>query len=154
MRFDELTQFSNFNDDDDATFFLAPPSNHKKKLSRGFLRTLWLWRSDQFLRVPCLCSLLPIQQSGDFSFRSSPILRSDEGLESKRGTDVTYYAGKYNLALKSKESSRNPHTIRTCGLTRTVTRQEFGRVNNHTSNRIIMEVSEVRKAKRYTAINM
>jgi len=31
-------------------------------------------------------------------------MRSDEGLESKRGTDVTYYTGKYNLALKSKKA--------------------------------------------------
>ena len=115
-----------------------------KKLSRGFLRTLWLWRSNHFLRVPLFTP--PNCQEILASAHHPSSTRSDEGLESKHGTDVTYYSGKYNLALKSKESSWNPHTIRTCGLTRTVTR-----VDKHTSNRIIMEVSEVRKAKRYTA---
>lgn len=111
-------------------------------LSRGFLRTLWLWRSDHFFACGHASQFNSQEILASAHYPSST--RSDEGLESKRGADVTYHTGKYNLALKSRESGRNPHTIHTRGSTRTVTRQDLGRVS---SNRIIMEVSEVQKCE-------
>jgi hypothetical protein len=50
----------------------------------------------------CACLVLATQENLASAPRPSST-RSDEGLESKRGTDVTHYIGKYNLTANQRK---------------------------------------------------
>ena len=103
-RFDDKTdwQFSNF---ERARLFSAPSRKPGTKPSRD---SVWpFWRSDRSLYLVTISLFTPLNTAArDLASAHHPSsTRSDEGLESKRGTDVTYCNHRYNLAVNHSEKA-------------------------------------------------